>query len=209
MATVNMSGIMDSVRKYAESKEGKKRMAQKIAEYKRDGVEMTGGGSMIMTLRKMEQIADSFIDMLQMNAYTSRMPQSVYEHFDSLKHTSIEPVSSFGSDNYGSTNVENYSVDIYFEDARTHRTFRPSLRIPAKIFSGFSARTGDGIDNIVLLFNNGYARTRKAVSGIWDGHEELGIVWGTRERAGMHFIEATIEEFNRIYNRYGVTAMYK
>lgn len=229
MATIFMGNIMKSVREYAESKEGQRVMAEKISEYKKKGVDQTGGGSMILTLRKMEQIADSFIDMLQMNAYTSRMPQSVYEHFDSLKRGNLDNIGSyvvmdrsgggissysdsfsspFGADGYRSTDIDYYMVDIYFEDARTHRTFRPSLRYKSSIFSSSSGRTGAGIDNIVLLFNNGYARTRKPVSGIWDGHEELGVVWGKRERVGLHFIEATIAEFNRIYGRYGVTAMY-
>lgn len=226
MATIFMGNIMAKVRDYADSTEGKKRMAQTVHDYQHNGVEMTGGGSMILTYNKMRQITETFIDMLRMTAYMANIPQSVYKHFDSLESDDIMSIGSyyvglptenlsanssspFGASTYNTGSIEYYMTSISFGDARNGSMYRPSLLYKSSILSSYSYRTGEGIDNIVLLFNNGYGVTRAAVRGFWDGHEELGMVWSKRSRAGLHFIEQTIRDFNKIFRRYGVTASYE
>lgn len=100
---------------------------------------------------------------------------------------------------------------VYFED----NLRRESLD------DGINGYTGEGIDNIVALFNNGY-HASDYVYGWWDGHQatastlfrsgsdiKANYAWvrSQKDREGLHFIQQAVDDFNGNYGaEYHVTA---
>mgnify|MGYP006873053883 CR=1 FL=1 len=127
-------------------------------------------------------MADHLIETLKRRAYECELPESVMRHFDSLRMTDLVYDASSGR----------YTTTIYFDDERSGATFRPSLK-----------NNGEGIDDIVALFDTGYIASRH-VYGYWESHD----VWAYSKisRVGLHFIEYAVTEFNSIYGRYNVIA---
>lgn len=180
MATINISSIMSRVGKFNESVRGKRIVKEKIDEYVKSGVSRTDGGGKVFSIKEMGRVADDMIELLKRCAYQAQLPDSVMRHFYSLTRT--EP-TKIGDD---------YKVDIYFDDDMS----RMSLLITSGRRKG--QRTGDGIDNIVALFNNGYSASNR-VYGVWDGHEDLGAIASLQKREGKHFINQAVQEFNIKY----------
>lgn len=173
---------MRAVQDYAKSPAGKKKTQDKIKEYRSNGVSQTCAGSMIWTEKLMREAADHLMEILKRRAYECELPESVMRHFDSLRMTDLVYDVAKGR----------YSTTVYFADERTGDTFRPSLK-----------GNGEGVDNIIALFDTGYLASRY-VYGYWSSHE----VWTRSKlsRVGLRFIEDAITEFNSIYGRYNVTA---
>lgn len=195
MAQVAISSIMSKVSALAKTDEYKKKMKDVTAKYRKNNVEKTAAGSSIMTLNRMEVIAHHFIDLLTMIAGMCDLPESVMAHFDSLKMTPLKFVkgSSLFSDRY--------VTKIYFDDVEKGFAFRTSLWNVRR-----GAYTGEGIDNIISLFDTGY-KTRHIVYGLWEGHTATEIP-SLSYRRPEHFIEDAVRDFNLSYNRFGVEAVY-
>lgn len=181
MSNIDFSSILKKVDTWTTTDEGKKRIREKLKEYRETGVSKTEGGSKIVTLKDMNNAAEQMIHILKEIASRHKLPTSVLEHFDSLKHT--EPKE----------HGDGYEVSIFFLDDMS----RPSLTIARGKNKG--KRTGDGVSNIVALFDTGYGEDEpvKKVFGIWEGHEELGSIGNLRVREEIGFMQEAIDEFNR------------
>lgn len=193
MSRINIDSIMKKVQAYANTSAGKALIKSKIKEYRETGIEKTAGGSVILTEQRMCRIAENMITILKTNAGLAKLPQSVLSHFDSLEYT--RPLK---------LNDTSYFIEIHFTDDLS----RLSLKIMTGKYKG--KRTGDGIENIVSLFDTGYPmddRSLKPVHGVWDGHEEAGIIRSRTFRDELRFMQNSIDEFNRVIGkRYGVVA---
>lgn len=180
---------MKKLRAYTKTSEGKAKMAEVIESYIEQGQSQTQGGSKIITLDEMNKIADGMIETLKSTARAKGLPDSVLKHFDSLHHSS--PVLIKGK------NKKEYEIEISFGDDLS----RFSLRLEN------GDRTGDGVENIVSLFDTGYS-AKRSVKGIWDEHEELGIITSLKHREGLNFMSESVNEFNRSYgSNYKVKAV--
>ena len=189
MARIDVNSIMSKVNSYAGSSKGKDRMEKKIKEYREGGVSKTDAGGSIITLKDMCTAAEEMIKLLQVSALQCGLPQSVLDHFASLTYRQPKPV---GNGN------KFYTVDIYFQDDMS----RMSLLITSGDRVG--QRTGDGIRNIVSLFNTGYDASSQ-VYGLWEG---VGNVVSKQSRDGLHFIEQAVQEFNNKWGaKYNVQAL--
>lgn len=163
--------IYNKVLDYANSAEGKKRMYNTAVEYVYNNIGVTNAGSEVITLDAMERAAMRLINIVRQNAIVNMLPQSVRNAVDSLVYDKPRQI-----------NRESFVVDLHFTDV----LWRPSL-------------TGvGGIDNIILLFDRGYKASRP-VYGLWEGHEDLGIIRSRTEREGTHFLYDAINEFNDFY----------
>lgn len=193
MAIINIDSIMKKVNAYAKSPEGKTRIGNKIKEYRESGVEKTSGGGIVLTEQRMCRIAENMITILKTSAGRAKLPQSVLSHFDSLDYT--KPIQS---------GENSYSIEIRFTDDLS----RPSLKIMTGKYRG--QRTGEGIENIVSLFDTGYPSDEhsvKPVHGVWDGHDDAGIIRSRTAREELRFMQNSVDEFNRVIgSKYGVTA---
>lgn len=182
MANVNIHSIMSKVNGYAGSKHGKEKMKQYIATCRTEGREKTESGGIIITEATMARAAEILISMLQESASQYRLPESVRAHFSSLAYS--QPVPCGGG-------VNKYQCDITFKDDLS----RMSLLITSGKRAG--QRTGDGIDNIVSLFDTGY-NAKKRVYGVWEGHGN-DVRASLMHRDGLNFMRDTIDSFNREY----------
>lgn len=192
MGSINIGSVMSKVQAFTNSKDGKEKIRQKIKEYRELGVSRTEGGGFVMTVENMCIAAEDMINLLQSSAAQHGLPQSVLDHFRSLAYNPPAPVGD-GKDLY--------AVDIFFQDDMS----RMSLLITSGKKEG--QRTGDGINNIVALFNNGYC-AGGTVFGSWGGHESLGTVASRRKRDEGRFIEQAVMEFNVKWGKtYNVQAM--
>lgn len=157
MADINMSSIMSKLSKFTKTNEGQKMMRDKIAEYASDGVGYTAAGEKLTTSEDIYEMSMELIADLQNAAAQAcaigRMPQSVADHFNSLDIVSY-------TDHYDKkTGKTTYTVKINFlEDMSRPSLLKLSARAEGGSYGRYDtrARTGDGIDNIVALFEFGY-----------------------------------------------------
>lgn len=188
MAQINMNSIMDKVKNYVASNDGKSKISKTIKGFRENGQGKLSSGAYIVTLQDMQHMAEELIRTLKEEAahFDNMLPQSVLNHFDSLTYTAPVPDGVEG---------RQYKIDIYFQDDLS----RLSLKITSGSRKG--QRTGDGIANIVSLYDTGYQASNR-VYGEWSGHEEAGTIASRRVLEGKYFIERAIESFNL---KYGAT----
>ena len=192
MAQINMASIMSKVRAYAKTNECKERSQDYIAQCRQAGRNTTESGETIITEEIMCRAAETMIATLRQIAQEHQLPASVQEHFNSLEYSQPRVVGNQG---------EVYQVDIWFSDDLS----RMSLLIPTGKRAG--QRTGDGIQNIVSLFDTGYSASH-SVFGTWDGHEDAGVIRSRSQLDGKHFMSQAVDSFNRAWSEiYGVRAM--
>jgi len=191
---------MSKVGAYSRSVSGKLRMKECIDKYAADGKNKTAGGGKVMTESDMWEAGAKLIRILQETARGCDLPQSVMKHFLSLECSKPHRMPD------GST-----VMYVYFEDDLS----RDSLE------GGANGYTGEGINNIVALLNNG-AHASDYVYGWWNGHKPTGeavfrsgihlnedYAWirSQKDREGLHFIQQAVEDFNGNYGAdYNVTA---
>ena len=140
-------------------------------------------------LKPISQAGEKFIEVLK-----SKIQEHAGSDYSSgeLGDTAVSAARNLtASTPYQDGNV--FIIDINFEG----NLYRSSLA-PDKY---------GGVDNIVALLNNGYD-AGKYVYGIWKGHEGLyteETIRSLPHRAGAHFIQEAVEEFNSTYGaEYGV-----
>ena len=205
MPAINMNSIMSKVGAYSRSVSGKLRMKECIQKYAAEGKSKTAGGSKVMTEDEMWKAAAKLIWVLQETARNFDLPQSVMQHFNSLECSKPYRMPD------GST-----VMYVYFEDDLRRESLEDGYDYYGGKFGGY---TGEGIDNIVALLNNG-AHAKDYTYGWWNGHSPTGdalsrsmgtdgFAWvkSKKDREGLHFIQQAVNDFNGNYgSEYNVTA---
>lgn len=182
MARINMSSVMGKVKAFAKSKDGQERINRAVSDLRAKGGAVTEAGDTVITHDSMIRAAELLISILRETASQKGLPESVRKHFDSLYHTDPAP--------YGKESSR-YKCDIIFGDDLS----RMSLLITTGPNKG--KRTGEGISDIVSLFDTGYDADKR-VYGLWDGHGKDTVASRTH-REGLHFMSEAIDSFNREY----------
>lgn len=195
--SIDLAAIEKKQKQFEKSREGKKKIKEFLDDCVENGVGKTEGGSAIVTKEMMEEAARLMIQILKNTAASKSLPDSVMVHFNSLDYS--QPVKIPGS------KEDRYMIEIFFTDDLS----RFSLRIASGPNKG--KYTGEGIDNIISLFDTGYPKkdnpSDNYAIGIWDGHEDAGVIRGRKERDGLHFMLDAVDAFNMSYsNVYGVEA---
>lgn len=168
------------VASWTSTKKGEKTIDATIAEGSASGI-------IERITEMMTQVANMFIQVLKDTAsrrieYTTDN-QSVQRHFDSLKASNPSWTMRDGKI-YG-------VVYVYFSDEDLGRD---SLLLPN------GDRTGDGISNIIALFNNGYElKSKTTPRGVWEGHNENKPVRAKRKREELGFMQAAASIIKRTY----------
>ena len=189
MATVNIQSIFNKCKEYSQTQEGKQKMREAIAKTQKDGTTVTVGGSEILTLSKMSELADELISILRNTAASYDLAPSVMAHFDSLKYV----IQDLGDGQY--------ECDIYFADDLSRESLETDYN------------QGEGINNIIALFNNGYVASAPKY-GWWNGHSATGesvyrsgnlktsaYIKSTQGRPSLHFMQRAIEDFASKYDK--------
>lgn len=211
---INIASIQGKLEAYAKSAAGKAKIASTLQEMQEDGLEQTAGGSLIISKKKMGEIADELIGILQITAGSAGFAdsaESVLNHFDDLQKGDLI------KDKDG-----NYRYEITFRgktDDKNSSLARQSLD------DGEFHEDKEYLHNIVALFNNGYTngRPKSHVYGWWYGHKPttLDIAYrtggydsddswmiSTLDRPALQFMQRAVEDFNAKYEtKYGIKAV--
>lgn len=197
MPAINMGSIMSKVRVYNRSVEGKLRMKEYINQCRADGRQQTYGGSTVITNEVMMSAAGKLIQLIQEAARSCGLPESVMNHLYNLDIS--EPIQRQDGSSV---------MYIYFSgDLRRESLEATDDSADYWASRGFGKHTGEGINNIVALFNNGYSKDSiKTVFGLWASTGE--IVHNKTERDGLYFIQRAVDEFNTSWaHLYDATAI--
>lgn len=188
MAVVNMGNISRKAEKFSKSTVGKAKMKSALEKIRKsDG--KTGLGREVLSHAKMAELADELVKTIKSVALSYDLPASVAAHFDSIQYM----ITDMGSGVY--------ECSIYFTDDLS----RESL----------SESGGDGIRNIVALFNNGYVASSYTY-GWWNGHQPTGdaVLRSTDSdawvrsmigRPSLNFMQGAISDFMSKYNKYNIS----
>lgn len=196
MAEINWSKIEKKVSAFSKTPTGKKMMSDKIKEYQKTGQKSANGGE-VLTRQRISELAGELITTLKMTAASYDLAPSVIAHFGSL-------------DYYVQENDDG-SCDcfIYFTDDLSRESLETDYN------------QGDGIHNIIALFNNGYVASAPKY-GWWNGHspkgeaisrgltgdESFAFVKGTQARPSLHFMQQAIQDFaNKYKGTYPLSVM--
>lgn len=190
MATVNMDSILAKVTAYSNTKAGKTKMRQAIRDMRQNNIGETGCGSKILTIDKMEDLADELISVIRRTAYSYDLAPSVMRHFDSLQHNGAE------------AEKDGFTCRIYFRDNLGRWSLDDGVNAQERLY------------NIVALFNNGYVASTPKY-GWWEGHAGTGecayrsgsgtgaaFVKGVQGRPSLHFMQQAIWSFTAEHREY-------
>lgn len=194
---INIDSIMSKVSSYAKSAEGKGRMKEYIGRCRSQGRAATLGGSPIITENDMVTASGKLIQFVQEAARNAGLPDSVMNH---LYDVDVSPP----------IHQPDGSVVMYISFSGD--LHRDSLEDGSDYYGGrYGGYTGEGIDNIVALFNNG-AHAKNYVYGWWNGHKATGdgvlrsgydndFAWvrSKKEREALHFIQQAVTAFNETW----------
>jgi hypothetical protein len=183
MAVVNWSSILSKAEAGMKAPEKKKEMQDIVDRRVIGGFGGSGTNNVIRAANRFVEILKECIDECAGSNFSNGDLGETA--IDALKKISIGAAEEYGSRNC-------YSIPITFSMDDRHRD-----SLAPDVFSG--------VDDIVVLLNNGYPR---------DGHE-MGVVFGEwhgkqiqnlRDRQGAHFIESAVHKFMTSEARkYGVT----
>ena len=177
-----------SLRSWANTSAGKKRMKDCL-QSARDSGKPLASGEKVVGKKQMLEMANALAEMIR-----KRLPASISDVGETL--TVGTPVRHPDG---------SYEVVLSFDASALHRD---SLENDL----GYN-----GIDNIVALFNNGY-HAQNYVYGWWNGHRPSGesvyrsgttgeYAWvrSEKEREALQFMQDAEAEFNTVYaSKYGV-----
>lgn len=163
------SAIMVKLNQYVNTAEGKKKKEACLREHQRSGKPLASGHS-VAGQKEMLDMANAFIAMIQ-----RRLPDAIASVGATLR---ARPPSRKADGSY--------EVVVAFDRGALHRD---SLENDL----GY-----DGIDNIVALFNNGYAEgSIGLVWGNWASHDVF--IHNKTSWEGLYFMQEAVEEFNAVY----------
>ena len=183
MAKIDRRLILHKVKEFIKSPDGKTRINDFILDSAESGRMSTEGGGKILTLDMMNQAADTMIRILRETAAISKLPESVLAHFNSLTHSSPIRMPS-----------GKYRIDIYFKDDLSR------MSLISVFGQREGSRTGEGIENIVSLFDTGY-RAGDTVFGIWEHHSEPNPIESLQMRESKFFMRKAVDRFNQEYGK--------
>lgn len=211
---INIASIQSKLETYAKTQPGKAKIASTLQQMQEDGLEQTAGGSLIISKKMMNEIADELITTVQKsanNAGFATSAQSVLDHFDHITKSDLIKEKDGG-----------YRYELTFEgksDGENSSLARKSLD------DGDFHAEQDYLQNIVALFNNGYrdGHPTNYKYGWWFDHKPttLDVAYRTGgydsndawvrskiDRPALQFMQRAVEDFNAKYEtKYGIKAV--
>lgn len=180
MASVNIGSIERKIKTYAKTDSGKKKMNSFIKG--KNGVDMVKyNGKLIPADEFMYMVAEDFYDELLSIAYGELSLPEQKSVRENIAATTVSGRPEIIGEYSGDGHL--WSIDIAIGGTDKAALYRNSFRVR----SNSEKRTGDGIDNIIAMFNNG-VKADGAVFGNWDGHGHDGY-WSERTRPTLKFVQ--------------------
>lgn len=162
MSYIDIDSVLSKVKKYIGSSEGIKRSNDVVKRVMLGQIKLSSGQS----IHTPEEAADKFISVLRQAIISSGLSANAITAVSDIDHTNAY---SFGNNKY--------AIFVYFSGDM----YRPSLN---------EAKYG-GVDDIVMLLNDGVDHRMRPVKGTW--HEQE--IWSRTVIPGAHFIEQAVSDF--------------
>lgn len=175
-AKVNAAAVQAKLDAWVKSAAAKDRAEQKINEYIDSDVRRSDGGSKVLTIAWVNELAEELAGMIEAN---SSLTASGGGHGISVT------ASGGGAHKIGSGGVA-ASIDLS-EDGGLGRS---------SLYTEYPKR----VKNIIALFEHGYS-ARTSVWGYWNGE----YTWSLSERDAANFIHEAVDDFNSKYSDLGIT----
>lgn len=180
---LNIDSIMKKTKKFSESQDGQnkvKMLREKAFDENRQfGTTRKGG---IVSKEDFKRVAQEFLQQIIKSCAENPLASS----------GTIATVRKIVEDNKTISSADKvgrgtYRVSVDFDDT--------ALRRESLIETKFGGRTGDGIDNILALLNNGMdTATGKAPWGFWETHGDI-LVHALAHREPLNFMQDAMREF--------------
>ena len=193
MAVINFASISKKVEEYCASERGREKLNKQLTDSKGANL-IKYNGRMISATDFAYMIAEDFYDELVSLAYEALQLSTQQSVRDNIANTTVTEIPSCTGE-YGGTYY--WSVGITIGGTSKRFLYRDSFRERPNS----SVRTGDGIDNIVALFNNGVGADG-AVHGYWDNHGD-DMYWSRMIRPSLGFIQEAARNVVEMYKRRG------
>lgn len=172
---INTGVIAEKINSYVKSTSGKKKIYEKLQSMDKENTDIA------------KSLAGLLGEYIAYTAEEYELPRSVINLVTQIEYSVGTVVKK--------KNERAVEIGMHF----TGDLYRMSLS------KEDGRTTGDGIDNIIALFNNGYT-ARKSVKGIWHGHEELGTINSVKHRDPTNFLQDAINDFINDYaGEYNIT----
>lgn len=193
MAVINFASISKKVEEYCTSERGREKLNKQLTDSKGANL-IKYDGRMISATDFAYMIAEDFYKELVDLAYDA-LPLSTQQSVrDNIESTTVtEPPSCTGE--HGGT--YEWSIGVTIGGTNKKVLYRDSFRESPN----GSSRTGDGIDNIVAMFNNGVG-AKGAVHGYWDDHGD-NMYWSRMIRPSLRFVQEAAKNVVEMYKRRG------
>ena len=187
---INEETILKKIKKYAASPEGKQKIQEKREEAFKNNKkfgEPTGENSVVSTKDYAKLASKWFKYFLDATSDTHNL---------SLIEIAAEAMMSAVISKPEKIGEGLYKVGITFDKKQLRRE-----SLTGEDFWGSEYKTGDGIDNILALFNNGMdiSYDKPVPYGKWETH---GIyVRATTHRDALQFMQKALQEYMNIYRK--------
>lgn len=170
---IDMASIERKVRAWEKSAAGQDRIRKKVNGYVLRNVDKTEAGSVVVTRRKMIELADKLVETVNMQAASMGIPGTVLGDIATLKRGPVTAMPDGG-----------FQVEMNFAAEMPRASLLPGH---------------DPLKNIVVIFNNGYPyhESIEHVYGYWHGKRTQAMP----ERPGLYFLQAAINDFNETYGQ--------
>jgi hypothetical protein len=192
-----MASIMKKVNGFAASPAGQAKIQHYMEGQLANGKRTTASGAKIISQDRMMAAADEFIRIMGKTWMSYSLPTSVEKHISEMTVGSARMT------------VSGMELPLFFV-GDLHRDSLLAATDYESYSGEWGAYTGDGIDNIVALFNNGYHASAH-VYGWWESHADGAFTksrWirSRKDREALHFIQQAADDFNANYgSKYNVT----
>lgn len=199
MIQIDEGAILKKVEDARQRPQVKKRIERKMNIHAQTG-EKLESGDYVVGPAIAGRLARTLVSMIR-----AELPEQIKEVGSAISCTKPVRLPNGG-----------YSVDIKFDKSAI---FRESLENDDSYFAEHNGFTGDGISNIVALFNNG-VQAKGHVYGYWNGHrptgsalafsvhgdEDYAWVRSAKDREPLHFMQKVEQKFNAMFSqKYCVT----
>ena len=181
--SISAKELQSRLEAWSKTPAGKKRIKDDLNAIRSSGGKLASGDE-ILTTGKMEALAAEIMTMIE-----SRLPDSIS---DVGMHSHSAQKTADGD----------YYVDVFFNEQNLSRE---------SLENDYQTYTGDGIENIVALFNNGMD-AKDFAYGWWNDHAPSGEALGrsmpgdkcawvrsVKHRDPLLFMQAAVDEFNAKY----------
>lgn len=193
---INIGSIISKTKAYGKSNAGQNKIKE-LREKAFDRGATFGSGDGITSKSDYKRVANEYLEYLyQYSVNNPQMGDAITRIIqETIAHAFISEPTKVGKGQY--------KVQVIFDEELLKRdslSYAPTKKYPRG--------HGDGINNIIALFNNGYdlPEDKKTPYGLWKTHSVKKPA--RRHRDQLQFMQQSMQEFlTKFKNKFDITSM--